>query len=131
VQLPNGKIGCADTALSAPCAGQPFNAAATTFKPEAGSSEIVGAKIFTLWPTGNATPFVLTCLDTTSNIPCSGWGTKTPDPLGVVGILYPLLNAAGTVTGICTRTSNTAAAAFVCYDVNSGTLIRRGPSPEL
>jgi hypothetical protein len=124
MQLPNGKIGCLDTTLSVPCTGQPFSSgAATTYQPLASSSEIVGTRIYSTWETGSASAFLLTCFDTTSDLPCSGWGTKTPDSGGAVGILYPLLNAGGTVTGICTHTTSPAAGAFVCYDISTGALV--------
>jgi hypothetical protein len=144
-QLPNGKIGCLDTGPAIPilCAGQPYPAVTTSFDPYWDSSEIIGTRIYSAWqtydnPTNSTTlnttvPYILGCFDTTSNAPCAGWGPKTPDPTGIIGILYPLLDAFGTVGGVCVHTTNPPStvppsgtqlsSAFKCYDLSTGNLL--------
>jgi hypothetical protein len=138
VQLDNGTIGCLDTtAAPTPCAGQPYPVTAdfssSTYDD---SSEIFGTKIYSLWvshhSTGtnaNAGPFIFSCFDTATNALCTGWGAnpRNPDPAGYIGILYPLLAASGTVTGICVETT-IPAFAFSCYDLSTGALLAFPPS---
>lgn len=120
MQLPGGRIGCMDTATSAPCPGQPYLVDATATTPEANSSEIVGTRIYSTWRRPSP-PYILDCFETSTNAPCTGWGAaKIPDPSGRIGILYPLLSAAGAVTGICAHTTEPNVTGFACYHPASG-----------
>jgi hypothetical protein len=112
----------------------------TSFDPYYDSSEIFGNRIYSLWQSyynpvysttpNTAVPYLLGCFDTTTNMPCAGWGPKTPDPMGIVGILYPLLSSAGASLGVCVHTTNPPTSipppstlpptAFNCYDLSTG-----------
>jgi len=128
VQLPTGKLGCADTSTGLPCVGQPFTLLPTmNVSQYQGTSDIVGTKIYTLWPIGGP-GFRFSCFDTVIQAPCVGSWPKTPDLAGNNGNLYRLLNATGNVTGICAHTTNPVNGAFSCYALGTGTTTSHPPS---
>jgi len=119
VQLPTGKLGCADTSGN-PCPGQPYTVVpALNFNQVSGTSDIIGSHIYTTWMMGGP-GFRLTCFDTATALPCAGSWPKTPDAAGFLGNLYRLLNATGAVAGVCTHTVMPVNAAFSCHDLSTG-----------
>lgn len=130
-QLRDGSIGCLDTTGSTPkiCALSPYKVlTAYNRDVQNSSSVIIGARIYSLWQgSASAQPFLLSCFDTVSSSLCAGWGSnpKIPDPAGTNGILYPLLDADGKETGICTHTTGPVggSSALNCYDLSTGAVI--------
>ena len=128
-QLQDGKIGCLDTTTvtPTPCAGQPYSMIpGYSFAQTGGSSEILGTKIYSIWET-SAAAFFLSCFDTLVPGPCAGWGTNPQNVPGRIGILYPLLNTTGTVTGICVHTTS-GGSGFNCFDPSTGSPISASAS---
>ncbi|MGZ5445236.1 MAG: DUF5979 domain-containing protein [Thermoanaerobaculia bacterium] len=107
-QLNGGNLGCVETAGVPAVCGPLFSSVTTTLSGvHENSSAIVGTKIYSLWQyatTNSTTPYQLSCFDTAINNQC--WPAKTPDPKGVIGMLYPLLDFSGNVTAVCTLTTN-------------------------
>jgi len=125
VQLHDGKIGCFDTTTATACAGQPYPALSYNSPQTESSSEIVGTKIYSVWQS-SPSPYYLGCFDTAIPGPCTGWSPNPKTVTGTTGILYPLLNGGGTVTGMCVHTT-AGGSSFDCYDLSTGAVLSGVP----
>jgi hypothetical protein len=96
---------CVDLATQTPCAGQPFSlgitGAVTTSAFPAPAATLIGGRIFV--PLRVAGTTALQCFDPATGAACGGaWPQPIPTISAEnVGAAFPVLNAAGTPTGLC------------------------------
>lgn len=111
VLLSNGQVDCFDPANAlARCAGYPITVGVAALGTAGNDLFAAGNSLYVL--NSNAQ---LNCLDTSTLGFCSGFSsTPIAGPSGMDN-LFPRLNAAGEITGICQVGTATAA---TCYDLN-------------
>ena len=78
--------------------------------------EVFGKYIFTSFNNGNG--FTIGCVDSTTNAVCSGF-PKTTGDVQKGGILAPVMDASGNVTGVC---SGNKPNGFTCWDLSGNSI---------
>ena len=118
-----GQLYCMTIATQTPCTGQPFNSGvARTYTSSSGSDDLYATvsiklsnRLYTNWPvTGGATSDV-SCFDTATDSACAGW----PQNINLnPAIFYPVLNSAGTPTGLCLQNTTST-----CRNLDGSNLV--------
>jgi hypothetical protein len=102
------KLMCFDTATETACSGQPFDLSLPA-SPGSGNgytpAAAIGGKV--VFPVGTTSGSLLACFDPSSGASCGGsWPVALPFSYSYGGAPFPLLNAAGAVTGLCLPDGN-------------------------
>ncbi len=116
---------CFSLTSFAPCAAQPFsvNVGAGTFAtstfPVPFAAVIAGKILVPTVLSNGATTYVMGCFDPSTGASCAGsWPIAVPSSyIGTNGSAFPLLNAAGVITGFCLPTGTDE-----CFDLGGATV---------
>ncbi len=116
---------CFSLTSFAPCAAQPFsvNIGAGTFAtstfPVPFAAVIAGKILVPTVLSNGGTTYVMGCFDPSTGASCAGsWPIAVPSSyIGTNGSAFPLLNAAGVITGFCLPTGTDE-----CFDLGGATV---------